>query len=40
MKKQADSERKEAEVWKKDNKMILNIKNLVFKKEPVRKLVD
>ena len=24
----------------KDNKMILNIKNLVFKKKPVRKLVD
>ena len=31
MKKQADRRRKEAEVWKVGNKMILSIKYLVFK---------
>ena len=31
IKKQADKRRKEAKVWKKDNKMMLSTKDLVFK---------
>jgi len=30
----------EVEEWKKDNKVMLNIKDLVFKKRPAKKLVD
>ena len=37
---QADKERKEVEEQKKNNKMILSMKNLVFKKRPARKLVN
>jgi len=40
MKKQVDRGRKEAEVWKVGNRVILSMKDLVFKKRPVRKLVD
>jgi len=32
MKQQADRERKEGEEWKKGDKMMLSIKDLVFKK--------
>jgi len=37
---QADKRKKKVEEWKKSNKVILSIKNLVFKEKPVRKLVD
>ena len=40
MKKQADRERKEAEVWKAGDKVILSIKDLVFKERLVKKLVN
>ena len=40
MKRQADRERKEAEVWKVENKVILSTKDLVFKERLVKKLVD
>jgi len=40
MKWQADKEIKEAEVWKVGDKMILSTKDLVFKEQLVRKLVD
>jgi len=35
-----DRERKEAEEWKVEDKIILNIKDLVFKKRLAKKLVD
>jgi len=40
MKRQADKGRKESEKWKKWNRVILSMKNLVFKKRLVKKLVD
>jgi len=40
MKRQADRERKEAEVWKIGDRVILSTKDLVFKKRLVKKLVD
>ena len=40
MKKQADRGRKEVEEWKKENKVMLSMKDLVFKKRLVKKLVD
>ena len=40
MKRQANRERKEVEIWKKEDKIILNIKILVFKEQLARKLVD
>ena len=40
MKQQADKGRKEVEEQKKSNKVILNIKDLIFKERLVRKLVD
>ena len=40
MKQQADKERKDAEVWKMGDKVILSTKDLMFKKRPVKKLVD
>jgi len=40
MKKQADKGRKKAEVWKVGGRMMLNTKDLVFKKRLVKKLVD
>ena len=35
-----DRKRKEAEVWKVENKVILSIKDLVFKERLAKKLVD
>ena len=40
MKRQADRGRKKTEDWKKSNRVMLNIKDLVLKERPVRKLVD
>ena len=40
MKKQADRGRKEVEEWKKEDKLMLSMKDLVFKKRLVKKLVD
>jgi len=40
MKRYADKKRKEAENWKKGDRVMLSIKDLVFKKRPVRKLVE
>ena len=40
MKRQVDRRRKEAEVWKVENKVILSIKDLVFKERLAKKLVD
>jgi len=37
---QADRERKEAEVWKVGDKVMLSTKDLVFKERPAKKLVD
>ena len=40
MKWQADRERKEVKVWKVRDKVMLNTKDLVFKEQLVKKLVD
>jgi len=40
MKRQADRGRKEAEIWKVGDKVMLSTKDLVFKEQPARKLVD
>jgi len=40
MKRQTDRGRKEVEKWKVGNRVMLNIKDLVFKERLVRKLVD
>ena len=40
MKRQADKKRKKTEDWKKENKVMLSTKDLVFKERPARKLVD
>ena len=40
MKQQTDKERKKAEEWKVGNKVILSIKDLIFKEQLARKLVD
>ena len=40
IKRQADRERKEAEVQKVRDRIILNIKDLVFKERLAKKLVD
>jgi len=40
MKKQADRGRKETEDWKKEDRVLLSTKDLVFKERPARKLVD
>ena len=40
MKRQADKGRKETEDWKKGDRVLLSIKDLVFKEKLVRKLVD
>ena len=40
MKRQANRERKEAEVWKIRDRVMLSMKDLVFKERPARKLVD
>jgi len=40
MKRQVDRKRKETKDWKKGNKVMLSTKDLVFKEQPVKKLVD
>ena len=40
MKRQADRRRKEDEVWKVEDRMMLSTKDLVFKERPAKKLVD
>jgi len=40
MKRQANRGRKETEDWKKEDRVLLSTKDLVFKERPVRKLVD
>jgi len=40
MKRQVNRERKETEVWKVRDKIMLNMKDLMFKKRLARKLVD
>ena len=40
MKRQADRERRKVEIWKVGDKIILSTKDLVFKKQPAKKLVD
>ena len=40
MKRQANRERKEVEKQKKSNKVMLSMKNLIFKERLIRKLVD
>jgi len=40
MKQQVDRRRKKVKEWKKDDKVMLSIKDLVFKERLVRKLVD
>ena len=40
MKQQTDKRRKESEEWKKGDRVMLSMKDLVFKERPVRKLVD
>ena len=40
MKRQADKGRKEIEAWKKEDRVLLSTKDLVFKGRPVRKLVE
>jgi len=40
MKRQADRGRKETEDWKKGNKVLLSMKDLVFKERLAKKLVD
>jgi len=40
MKRYADRNRKEAEKWKKRDRIMLSTKDLVFKERPVHKLVE
>ena len=40
MKWQADRERKETEEWKVENRVMLSMKDLVFKERLAKKLVD
>ena len=40
IKQQADRRRKEAKTWKKRDEIMLSMKDLVFKEQLVRKLVD
>ena len=40
MKRYADKKRKEAENWKKGDRVMLSTKDLVFKERSVRKLVE
>ena len=40
IKRYADRNRKEMEKWKKEDKVLLSTKNLVFKERPVRKLTE
>ena len=40
MKRYADQSKKETENWKKGDRVLLSTKDLVFKKRPVRKLIE
>jgi len=40
MKRQANKERRETKEWKKRDKVMLSIKDLMFKKRLAKKLVD
>ena len=40
MKKYADRGRKETEVWKKGDQVLLSTKDLVFKERPTKKLIE
>ena len=40
IKQQAERRRKETEEWKKENRLLLSTKNLVFKERLAKKLVD
>ena len=40
MKRQVDRGRKETEDWKREDKVMLSTRDLVFKERPARKLVD
>ena len=40
MKQQTDKKRKESEEWKKGDRVMLSMKDLVFKERLARKLVD
>jgi len=40
MKRQVDRGRKKAEVWKVGDKIMLSTKDLMFKEQPARELVD
>ena len=40
MKRQANRRRKKSKVWKKGDRVILSMKDLVFKERLARKLVD
>jgi len=40
MKRYADRNRKETKEWKKRDRVMLSMKDLVFKKRPVRKLIE
>ena len=40
MKWQADKSRRDVEVWKKENKVTLSTKDLVFRKRPTKKLIE
>jgi len=40
MKRYTDRSRKEMEKWKKENRMLLSTKDLVFKERPMKKLIE
>ena len=40
MKREADRERRELENWKREDRVMLSTKDLMFKERPARKLVD
>jgi len=40
MKRYADRSRKETEKWKRENRVLLSTKDLVFKERPVKKLME
>jgi len=40
MKGQADKGRREVEIWRKRDKVMLSIKDLVFRERPTKKLTE
>ena len=40
MKQQADKERRKVEEWKKEDRIMLSTKDLILKKQPVKKLME